>query len=156
MIYGKLSDFESLNPGLLSSALELSIKWLRELPEHPNDGRYELDPISGLYAMVMSYDTVEPEQSRFESHQRFVDLQYTISGAEVIEWAHSGDLNQDGEYLIESDLQFYHSRIPFARVNNLPGFFSVYCPSDAHRPKIRLGNYTHVRKVVVKIPVSAF
>ena len=156
MIYGKLSEFESLTPGPLSSAVRKSLDWLRNLPDEPAEGRYELDATTGLYAMVMSYETVDPEQSRFESHQKFVDLQYTISGREGIEWAHVSDLKTDGSYADDMDLQFYLPSTPSAMVQNLPGYFSVYCTMDAHRPKIRLGKCASVFKAVVKIPVGSF
>lgn len=156
MIYGKLTDFESLLPGLPSASVKQSLAWIRALGESPKEGRYDLDPKTGLYAMVMSYETVAPEQSRFESHQRAVDLQYTLAGYEGIEWAHSSDLQPDGGYDTEKDLQFYLPGKPQGFVENRPGYFSIYVPSDAHRPKVRLEGATKVFKLVVKIPLAAY
>lgn len=156
MIYGKLSEFEDLVPGRLSGSVLTSLEWLRALPLDAKEGRYDLDVSIGLYAVVMSYATVLPEASRFESHRKVVDLQYTISGGEGIEWAHTSMLTEDGPYQIENDLQFYCAREPSAIVENLPGYFSIYTPTDAHRPKIRLVDSTDVFKVVVKIPVQHF
>lgn len=156
MIYGKLTDFETLIPGKISPAVACSIQWLRELPSAPDCGRYELDEKTGLYAMIMRYDTVMPEESRYESHRNVVDLQYTLSGGEGIEWSHTSDLVADGGYDAERDLQFYLPGEPAAFVKNLPGYFSIYVPSDAHRPKIKLPGHGDVFKAVVKIPLSRF
>ena len=156
MIYGKLEEFESLVPGPISKAVRKSLDWLRSLPTQPEDGRYELDEATGLYAMVMRYETVLPAESRFESHRQAVDLQYTLEGGEGIEWAHSASLECDGPFLQDRDLQFYRPGIAEAFVKNLPGRFSIYIPTDAHRPKIRVEGFNEVFKAVVKIPVSEF
>lgn len=156
MIYGKLEEFESLVPGPVSNAVRKSLDWLRSLPSQPEEGRYELDPSTGLYAMVMRYATVRAEESRFESHRKAVDLQYTLEGGEGIEWAHSASLECDGPFMEDRDLQFYQPGTADAVVKNLPGCFSIYIPTDAHRPKVRIEGYSDVFKAVVKIPVSEF
>ncbi len=156
MIYGKLTEFESLLPGQISPAVALALKWIGSLPEAPDEGRYDLDPSIGLYAMVMSYETCAPEQSRFETHRKVVDLQYTLTGSEGIEWAHSADLQPDGAYDEEKDLQFYLPGRSGGFVENKPGYFSVYVPTDAHRPKIKLKGDDKVFKLVVKIPLEHF
>jgi biofilm protein TabA len=156
MIYGKLTDFESLLPGRPSGAVVQALAWIRSLPAEPAEGRYELDPATGLYAMVMRYETVAPDASRFETHRRAVDLQYTLAGAEGIEWAHAADLTPAGPFDDEKDLQFYLPGTPRALVENRPGFFSLYTPTDAHRPKIHLPGDHDVFKLVVKIPLAAF
>jgi YhcH/YjgK/YiaL family protein len=156
MIYGKLSEFEKLIPGTLPEALTRSLQWLRSLSAGQELGRYELDETTGLYAMVMRYQTVPAEESRYESHRRAVDLQYTIEGGEGIEWAHTNDLAANGGYEDDRDLQFYLPGEPGAFVKNLPGCFSIYTPTDAHRPKIIVPGHTEVFKAVVKIPLSSF
>jgi YhcH/YjgK/YiaL family protein len=156
MIYGQLDEFESLVPGKPGPALIASLEWLRSLPDRPAIGRYELDESTGMYAMVMEYETVPPEQSRYESHRRAVDLQYTLSGGEGIEWAHSSRLVPSVPFDEDRDLQFYQPGAADAFVSNLPGCFSIYTPTDAHRPKIRIPGHSSVFKAVVKIPVSVF
>lgn len=156
MIYGKLSEFETLIPGNLPEAITRSLVWLRSLPSHPEIGRYDLDETTGLYAMVMRYDTGPAEDSRYESHRRAVDLQYTIEGGEGIEWSHTESLTADGAYDNDRDLQFYLHGESSALVKNLPGHFSIYTTTDAHRPKIRIPGFTDVFKAVVKIPLCVF
>lgn len=156
MIYGILTDFEKLIPGPPSQAVARSLEWLRSLPDAPECGRYELDESTGLYAMIMRYDTVTAEESRYESHRNVVDLQYTLQGGEGIEWAHTEDLAADGAYDLERDLQFYLPGNAYGFVKNLPGYFSIYVGTDAHRPKIRIPGHEDVYKAVVKIPSLLF
>lgn len=129
-----------------------AVTWIRNLPSQPAEGRYVLDQ-DGLYALVLSYDTGPAEASRFETHRRYADLQYTLAGAEAIDWAPRESLARDGDYSEEKDLLFHHAGPALARVVNAAGFFAFFAPVDAHRPMIRLAGHTRVLKVVVKIPV---
>lgn len=152
MIFGQLSDFEAMHPAAPGGAMAQAVGWIRSLPPEPAEGRYPLDA-NGLYALVLSYDTGPEEASRFETHRRYTDLQYTLAGAEAIDWAPRGSLARDGEYSEEKDLLLHRAGPPLARVVNAAGFFSFFAPVDAHRPMIRLAGHTRVLKVVVKIPV---
>lgn len=153
MICGKLSDFETMRLAPLGGAVIQAVAWIRSLPANPKEGRYTLDE-DGLYALVLSYDTGPARSSRFETHRKYADLQYTVSGAESIDWAPRESLAFDGDYDAEKDLLFHRAGPAFGRVVNAAGFFSFYTPVDAHRPKIRTTDHTSVLKVVVKIPVA--
>lgn len=153
MICGKLSDFETMRLAPLGGAMTQAVAWIRSLPTNPKEGRYPLDQ-DGLYALVLSYATGPARSSRFETHRKYADLQYTVAGAEGIDWAPRENLVNDGDYNEEKDLLFHLSGPAFGRVVNAAGFFSFYTPVDAHRPKIRIADHTNVLKVVVKIPVA--
>lgn len=152
MIFGQLSDFEALHLAAPGGAMVQAVTWIRNLPPRPAEGRYALDP-EGMYALVLSYDTGPEEASRFETHRRYADLQYTLAGAEAIDWAPRASLACDGDYSEEKDLLFHHAGPALARVVNAAGFFSFFTPVDAHRPMVRLAGHSRVLKVVVKIPV---
>src|SRR3989339_790797 len=49
-------------------------------------GRHELDG-NRLYAMVMTEPGKGRDRARLEAHRRYIDIQYTIAGAEEIGWA---------------------------------------------------------------------
>ena len=153
MICGKLSDFETMRLAPLGGAVIQAVAWIRNLPANPKEGRYPLDG-NGLYALVLSYKTGPARSSRYETHRKYADLQYTMTGAEGIDWAPRESLAPDGEYNAEKDLLFHRPGPAFGRVVNAAGFFSFYTPVDAHRPKIRIADHAGVLKVVVKIPVD--
>lgn len=132
-----------------------SVAWIRNLPVDLQEGRYVLDE-DGLYAVVMRYATGDAADSRFETHRKYVDLQYTLAGSETMEWAPRGTLANDGEYDAEKDLLFHRSGSALGRVIKAAGFFSIYTPVDAHRGKIRAAGFESVFKLVVKIPVGRF
>jgi YhcH/YjgK/YiaL family protein len=153
MLYGKLDDFEAMGLRSLGGAISRSIDWIRELPANPEEGRYELGR-KKIYALVMSYATVDPAKARFETHRKHVDLQYSLQGGEVIEWAARESLARDGGYDPDKDVQFHRAGQALGRIVKTAGYFSIFTPVDAHRPKIRTAGFGSVTKVVVKIPVG--
>lgn len=155
MIYGKLDDYEAMGLTSIGDAAARSVAWIRGLPANPQVGRFALDG-DRIYAVVLRYDTVRPEQSRFETHRRYVDLQYTLAGTEAIEWSPRDALANDGEYDPEKDLLFHQPGPVFGTTINAPGCFSIYTPVDAHRPAIRVNGSDFVFKLVVKIGVEQF
>jgi beta-galactosidase beta subunit len=59
-------------------------------------------------------------------------------------------------YIVQKDFQTYHTPDRAAgRIDNLPGYFSVFLPSDGHMPQLVVGECTRVRKLVVKIPTAS-
>lgn len=150
MIYGCLDEVDQWGFLKTDSVWCEAFDWLRSLPEQPAVGRY---PLRGeeMFGLVMRYTTLEPQESRYESHRGFVDLQYTISGGEKIAWSRSADLAPDGAYDSEADVQFYMFQHSESMVHKTAGRFSIYYPTDAHLPKIADGTHIEVFKAVVKI-----
>lgn len=155
MIYGKLTDFETMGLASLGHTVARSVAWIRNLPAEPKEGRHALWD-DEIYALVLRYTTGDAADSRFETHRKYVDLQYTLAGAETIEWAPRSSLAHDGEYDAAKDLLFHHSGPAMGRVIKAAGLFSIYTPVDAHRGKIRAPGFESAFKLVVKIPVSRF
>lgn len=150
MIYGCLNEEEQWGFLKKHPVWCEAFEWLKALPEEPAEGMY---PLRGeeMFGRVMRYATVAAERSRFESHRRFVDLQYTICGGENIAWSRIADLTPDGAYDGEKDVQFYLFQRSGSVVHKSAGRFSIYCPSDAHMPKLADGFHAEVFKAVVKI-----
>ena len=124
-------------------------QWLRALPADAALGHYEIQG-EQIYVSIQEYSTLARHEARFESHERYVDLQYTLSGLEGIDWAPRGSLQAEGPF--GNDVQFWlPASEPVTTLCQLPRCFAVFYPSDAHRPKVRLGTQDRVRKLVVKI-----
>ena len=76
-----LSQQAELSPALAMASAYLKQAAGRSLP----DGRVDIDG-EDVYALVQSYETLAGEP-RFEAHRRYIDIQYVVSGAEIIGWA---------------------------------------------------------------------
>lgn len=150
MIYGNILASDAYEHLLAVPAWRMAFEWLRTVDAQTPLGIHELDGRK-IYANVMSYATLPAELCRFESHRRYVDLQYTIAGAELIDWCSSAELTGEGGYDEDRDLQFYGPAITLTRVHIRPGHFGIFYPNDAHRPKVSDGQMTEVHKLVVKV-----
>lgn len=150
MIYGHINELDQFSYLTHNKAWKEAFDWIQSLPGQPELGRHDLRG-DDMFAMVMRYDTVPVAESRFETHCKYVDLQYSIEGAEIIGWAPRHSLEYDGEYDPATDLQFYLPQKTQSHVWKGPGHFSIYFPSDAHLPKLSDGQSNDVFKLVVKI-----
>ena len=150
MLHASLADRGTYDTLLGHPVWLRVLEWLRDMPAGIPLGRHETLG-EGMFASVMEYETVPRETARFESHREHVDLQYTISGSEGIDWCPRAELETDGPFA--EDVQFWlPPAAPFATLVSPPGRFSVFYPSDAHRPKVRIQSL-HVRKLVIKIDI---
>ena len=121
------------------------------------DGNYPL--AGGCEARVMSYATEPASQKRWESHRRFIDIQFVVSGREAMQVADIGALVHPTAYDEALDVLFYEraQRPEAMGVSVVPvgaGEFTVFFPTDGHRPGIAIDAPADVRKIVIKVPVE--
>ncbi len=106
-----------------------------------------------FFVLVQSYDTKLPEQVRYETHKKYVDIQYIVEGRELIEIAPGNILEVDEPYSEEKDIAFYKPLEQAATVVLTKGGYVVLYPEDAHRPGICAGEITTNKKLVGKVRV---
>src|SRR4051812_33835869 len=70
------------------------------------DGKYAIDG-EDLFAIVQSYATKPREQGRWEAHRHYADIQYLISGSEVMGIAPLGQMTVQEPYVREKDVEFF-------------------------------------------------
>lgn len=106
----------------------------------------------GVTANIQEYTTIDPSTGYFESHEKFFDIQYLVSGLEQF-----GVCNRDGLKVrstdADNDLIFYEQPEHCGSILLTPGDFVVVAPEDAHKPRCIAGNPCEVKKVVVKVRV---
>ena len=124
--------------------------------------RQDLDTLSpgvypitdnGVYAIVSEYET--KQESKYEAHRAYVDIQYVTSGQEYI---YNGNL--DGfvslnGYDKDKDIIFFSDKDSVDRYVADSNVMFIFFPSDAHKPSVAIEGPSSVRKVVVKIPYVA-
>jgi biofilm protein TabA len=151
MLFGHIEESETYANLIKHPVWKQAFGWIIE--NAPKQPAFGIHPILGdsMYANVMEYKTVARSGARYESHRKFIDLQYTITGAELIEWSLARTLNSDAGYDQEKDLQFYLPRESRTVLHMSPGHFGIFFPQDAHMPKLSDGKEESVYKLVVKI-----
>jgi len=143
---------EAVKYDYLQEKFRVAYKWLQEtdIANMPT-GKY---PLMGddVIANVQEYTTKPAEEKRFETHEKFYDIQYIVSGEEMI-----GICRRDGleetQRKSESDVIFYADPALTGWAYLKAGDLVVVAPEDAHKPGCIAGEAMPVKKVVVKIKI---
>jgi len=110
---------------------------------------------SDIFAIEQSYGTQKSEKLFFESHIKYVDVQFLISGVEIVEVVHTDLLEVDSEYNEEGDYSLCKVVPNSSKIIMKSGYFSVFFPEDGHMSGVQYGEESDViHKTVVKIPLA--
>lgn len=103
-----------------------------------------------LWFNMLEYTPKSPEDTRSETHNDFIDLQYTFEGEEHMGLVRKGIPTT--EYDPAKDRTFFIPDGPVDYVPAAPDRFFLYFPSDMHQPSVCLeGTPGPSRKIVGKI-----
>lgn len=150
MIYDKISNIE-LYRGL-SEDIYAGLRYLASIDDSIENGVHQIT--DNVKAIVSEYETKEANPNGFEAHREYLDIQYLVSGKEIIKCKPIDDLvvikdyDEANDYLLLSD-----------NVDNTSdfllgdGYFALLYPDDAHEPQLCDGKPMPVKKVVVKIKI---
>jgi biofilm protein TabA len=138
-----------------TKGLEPAFEYLTGLdPASVTPGR---TPIVGddVYAVASKYTTKAIETARFEAHQKFLDVQYVVSGQETIGFiAAASGLTVLEPYNAAKDVEFFAPPSNYTRLEMRPGQFALFRPGEAHMPNCHLDGPHDVVKVVVKVSAA--
>lgn len=114
-------------------------------------GKYEIEG-KDLFISVQEYNTKLEENARFEAHRKYIDIQYIVSGEEVVEVTDLAKTSVTTEYNEEKDVEFYSAKGRVWRGSLTAGEYGIFFPNDVHRPAIAVdGVPAPVKKILVKI-----
>lgn len=106
-----------------------------------------------VFVNVQEYTSKNPGEERFEGHRANIDLQYVISGKELIGIAHPDQAKEVVAYDAKKDnAGFQVSPICYHTADSTR--FFIFFPSDLHFPGIQYGEKASIRKIVFKIKVD--
>jgi len=149
MIFDKIENaalYESVSP-LLKKAFE----YLKQTDFSKLEaGKYVVDG-DNLFAMVQEYDTKNDADCKLEAHKKYIDVQYVVSGEELIGVRPLINQTPSKEYDAENDYALYDDTCSFIKVS--PTQFAVLFPQDLHKPGIKINTSAKVKKVVMKVRV---
>lgn len=125
----------------------------KAVEENKEIGKYEIDG-KDIYAIVQNYDSKLMENSKFEGHQNYIDIQYIIDGCEMLGVMEISNAVIKDEYNAEKDCAIYEkSDIASYCVAN-QGDFCVFYPHDIHNPGVAYNNVpSNIKKIVVKVHI---
>lgn len=132
-------------------ALAKALEWIQAEGQHKEAGKYEIDG-QNMFADIQEIDTQPRADRRFEAHKEYVDVQFCVSGGEIIEWAPVNTLEPQTEYDAAKDIQHYNKTpTPVTAILMTPGTVAIFFPGDAHMVKVTDNVNQSIKKVVVKV-----
>ena len=149
MIFDSLNNYTrytTLHPGFTAG-----FEFLKNHPlEEFKEGKHDIEG-DRLFALGMALNGKSMENAVFETHRKYIDVQYTVSGCDSIGWDEPQNCTPDPKgYDPERDVEFYNER-PTLWIPVSSGRFAIFYPEDVHAP---LGTDTFVHKVVLKIAID--
>lgn len=116
--------------------------------ENIKPGKYPIDG-ENVFAIVMEVANVEFEKTTWESHRKYIDIQYLIKGKELIGITTESNVVPTGDYDEKNDIIFYTGE---GDVHSFkPDSFFIFFPQDLHRPCIKVEGFDPVKKIVIKV-----
>ncbi len=112
------------------------------------DGRHAIDG-EEIAAIVQSYSTKPVEEGRWEAHRKYADIQYVVSGVELVGVAQLHTMEVTEDYDGDGDVAFFAGT--GQRFVLAAGQFAIFLPQDVHMPGLILERPQTVRKVVMKV-----
>lgn len=115
------------------------------------NGRHVIDG-DNIYAIVTEAPSKDYDKTAFESHRKYIDLQYVITGEENMSKAPLSSVTVNRPYNENADIAYYTGE---GQIYTVPqNSFMLFFPSDAHRPNITPGGNKVVKKIVIKIKLA--
>ncbi len=134
----------------LHPSFSRAFAWLSTFDPSTPDGRYEIGGPS-LLAIVQRYQSAPALEKKWETHRVHGDIQYLVSGRELIGYEQRESLIVKTPYNTEKDAEFYEP--PTSKTTYLvmkEGSFAIFLPQDAHQPGVLIDHPCDVQKVVIK------
>ncbi len=110
-------------------------------------GKYEVDG-DAIFAIVQEYETKEEADCNLEGHFKYIDIQYVVSGEEVISvmpLTNQIPVTKNEE----NDYAFYDCATSPITIS--AGMFTIFFQDDLHKPCMKSGSVLKVKKVVMKV-----
>ncbi|MBF0569905.1 MAG: YhcH/YjgK/YiaL family protein [Candidatus Omnitrophica bacterium] len=108
-----------------------------------------------LFVRPAEYDTKPAAEGKFETHRVYADLQYVVSGEELMQVAPADALTPLVEYDSKGDYQFFKAAKAVSSFIVRADEFAVFWPGEAHRPSCSPGkDAVRVKKLVFKIRIA--
>jgi YhcH/YjgK/YiaL family protein len=111
-------------------------------------GKYPIDG-DNVFASVTDNPTKPYDKTAWESHRKYIDLQYVIQGAEKMAVNPVSASKVTEPYNEAKDAAHYDAEGKIYELR--PGTFFLFFPTEAHRPNIQVDGIAHDKKIVLKI-----
>lgn len=137
----------------MNKNIEKALQMLKEIDPAHETGRFEVS--SDIYYLIEEYETGEKACGRYESHEKYADIQCMLDGEELIYCIPAEELEMEENLLKERDVAFYKKSEKGVPKLLKKGEPVILYPGDGHMAGIRYGKKQKVKKAVFKVRCSA-
>lgn len=153
MIYGNINNLG--NKGTYPEIIYKALEYLKSKDfNNIEPGKYEIEG-NNVYVSITDTKTDIVKNKKAESHVKYLDIQFSPNGDEIMGFAIDDGNNEIIENkLDEKDVLKYSivNNEKFIKMN--PNDFFVFYPWDIHRPGCTETEPKDIRKVIVKIKMD--
>jgi biofilm protein TabA len=115
----------------------------------------KVDLDHGVFALEQVYETKARADGFFESHRKYIDVQFVFEGEELLEVADISRMKGSAPYDESKDFFAYEDSADASLLRLFAGQAAIFFPQDVHMPTLRVrSNPVLVRKCVIKVPVG--
>jgi YhcH/YjgK/YiaL family protein len=136
----------------INKKIEDGLKFLESVTHEIKLGRYQIS--DGVDAIVSEYATKEISEKQFESHKKFIDIQYPLIGMEKIFWANINNMQLITPYNEKNDVCFYEKPEHLLNIDIGNKIFAVMFPEDGHCPQNFVTKPEMIKKLTIKIRID--
>jgi len=135
----------------LGSGISEALNYLQKNnPESFHPGSYEIIK-EKVRMLVFESEQTNTDRIKMEAHRKYIDVQYWVSGSELMGHAFLQSQSLIEPFNEEKDYGNYAADASFARLE--PGMFAIYFPTDLHTAVIDEQCNSMVKKIVFKVLV---
>ena len=151
MILDALSQWQRYSA--LSPRFAQAFAFLQQVTDTTKVGRHEIAG-DDVYAIVQKHNTKAVAERQYESHRKYIDIQYIQRGREVMYWAPLARLtNVTMPFDAAQDAALYGLIPDGVSLPVRSGQFAIFFPDDGHIPSCAWDEPAEILKVVVKVMV---
>lgn len=146
--YKKLDTYKGL-----SKNLDTAINFLKTADKANLEiGKFAIDT-DEVYGIVSEYSTRALDEGKYETHEKYLDIQCLLEGEEFILVANRGKLESTG-YDEASDKENYHEGTEEVSVRVIPEVALILYPEEAHKACCMVNNERKpVKKLLLKVKI---
>ena len=105
------------------------------------------------FALEQVYYSKDKDKCFFESHRKYIDVQFILEGEEIIEVGDINNLHVNFQYDENMDLIKYDDSQNTSILKLQKGDVAIFYPEDTHMPCVQLNQSVRVVKTVVKVKI---
>jgi biofilm protein TabA len=153
-IFGSL---EELREQVSKEAFQIAFDYLENIKDDfldIKDGECIKEIIlEDIYVLKQAYYTKNREDCFFESHKKYIDIQFMVKGEEYMDVCDLDSLEIENDYVEKTDFIKYKGKEDgTSKLLIRENCLAIFYPSDAHQPCIKVDKKELIYKAVIKIP----